>query len=147
MLAANKVEQKTESIIILDKVLKDFPLLLSIEIIFPYNYLGFTSHSYIYIFQLLLFYPDTLCTSPECLDQLLWVLALPKLFLKVASDNCLLVVAHLFFSYSLLKLLNLVKTTDQVFFIVAFNIVCNCLHIVVQVVNFASIELVLNVVG
>lgn len=71
MLAANKVKQKTESIIILDKVLKDFPLLLSIEIIFPYNYLGFTSHSYIYIFQLLLFYPDTLCTSPECLDQLL----------------------------------------------------------------------------
>ena len=67
--------------------------------------------------------------------------------MKVASDNRLLVVTHLLLSNSLLKLLDLIETTDKVLFIVAFDIVCNCLHIVVKVVYFASVQLVLNVVG
>jgi hypothetical protein len=67
--------------------------------------------------------------------------------LKVASDNRLLIVTHLLLCNSLLKLLDLVKTTDQVLFIVAFDIVCNCFHIVVIVVYFASVQLILNVVG
>lgn len=95
----------------------------------------------------MLFDPDALCTPSECLDQLLRVLALPKLFLKVASNNRLLVVAHLLLSDSLLKLLYLVKTADKVLFKVSFNIVCNCFHIVVEVIYFTSVELVLNVVG
>jgi hypothetical protein len=121
---------------------------LSIEIISPDNDLlppCYTTN--IDILQLMLFYSHTLCTSPECLHQLLRVLALSKLFLEVASDNRLFVVAHLLFSDSLLELLDLVKTADQILFIVPFNIVCNCFHIVVDVVNLAPVELVLDIVG
>lgn len=67
--------------------------------------------------------------------------------MKVASDNSLLVVAHLLLSNSLLKFLDLVKSTDKVLLVVPFDVVCNRLHIVVHVVHFATVQLVLNVVG
>ena len=93
---------------------------------------------------LLLFASNRLNTSLEGIDQLRAIFCLPQLV-----DDCLflklfLLISQLLLSNLLLEFLNLIKSPNKVLFEVAFDVISYLLHAIVEMVDFASVELILN---
>ena len=93
---------------------------------------------------LLLFASNRLNTSLEGIDQLRAIFCLPQLV-----DDCLflklfLLISQLLLSNLLLEFLNLIKSPNKVLFEVAFDVISYLLHAIVEMVDFASVELILD---
>lgn len=93
---------------------------------------------------LLLFASNRLNTSLEGIDQLRAIFCLPQLVNDCLLLKLFLLISQLLLSDLLLKFLNLIKSPNKVLFEVAFDVISYLLHAIVEMVDFASVELILD---
>ena len=93
---------------------------------------------------LLLFASNRLNTSLEGIDQLRAIFCLPQLVNDCLLLKLFLLISQLLLSDFLLKFLNLIKSPNKVLFEVAFDVISYLLHAIVEMVDFASVELILD---
>jgi hypothetical protein len=145
MLAADEVEQQAQSIIVFDEVLKDFPLFHTVEVIEPHDHLAarWSPGGEVQVLDLLFLVPNRFGAPSEGLYKLDRVFRLLELLQQVLSNGLLAVVAHLFFRDFLLKLLDLVESSNQILLEVPLDVVGHGYHIVVCMVHLALVKLIL----